>query len=103
MGSAAYHPAGGELLKDELNSTLRDIRARIRGHAGDVVVTDVTDGVVTLDFLGACRGCPAQAFTFAAVVEPALRTVDGVKEVTPPRSETPRVVLERIRKLTART
>jgi Fe-S cluster biogenesis protein NfuA len=57
-----------------LSAALVDIRARLRGHFGDVVVADATEGVVKLEFLGACRGCPAQAFTFLAVVEPARST-----------------------------
>ena len=65
-------PAGDLAMRDRLDAALADIRPRIRGHAGDVIVTGVVDGKVSLDFLGACRGCPAQAFTFLAVVEPAL-------------------------------
>lgn len=86
-----------EALADRLNATLADIRARIRGHFGDVVVTDATDGVVKLEFLGACRGCPAQAFTLLAVVEPALMAVEGVKSVEPPRSTASPAVIARVR------
>jgi Fe-S cluster biogenesis protein NfuA len=84
-------------LADKLDAALVNIRARLRGHIGDVVVADATDGVVKLDFLGACRGCPAQAFTFLAVVEPALLAVEGVKHVEPPRSTASPAVVARIR------
>jgi Fe-S cluster biogenesis protein NfuA len=87
-------------LVARLNATLENIRARIRGHFGDVIVTDATDGVVKLEFLGACRGCPAQAFTLLAVVEPALIAVEGVKSVEPPRSTASPAVISRIREMT---
>ncbi len=86
-------------LADKLGMALVDIRARLRGHFGDVVVADATEGVVKLEFLGACRGCPAQAFTFLAVVEPALLAVEGVKHVEPPRSTASPAVVARVRKM----
>jgi Fe-S cluster biogenesis protein NfuA len=93
----------GEILPDDtvraLNSALTGIRQRLRGHAGDVVVAEVSDGVVTLDYQGACRGCPALHFTHAAVVEPALERVEGVRRVAPPRSDISPAVLERIRRM----
>jgi len=85
-----------------LNRTLASVRQRLRGHAGDVVVASVDDGVVTLDYQGACRGCPALHFTHAAVVEPALERVQGVTSVAPPRSDISPAVLERIRRMTRR-
>jgi len=89
-----------EALHREVDEALVDIRARIRGHAGDVIVTDVdNDGVVTIDFLGACRGCPAQAFTFTGVVEPALMSVAGVGRVELPRSSISPAVKRRIRRM----
>ena len=90
-------------LRDRLNMALGEIRPRIRGHAGDVIVADVVDGRVRLDFLGACRGCPAQAFTFLAVVEPALLAVEGVRSVAPPRSVSSPAVRERIRNVIGAT
>ena len=91
--------ADGSSKKRELEAALVDIRGRIRGHAGDVAVDKWEDGVVTLEFLGACRGCPAQAFTFYAVVEPALASVEGVTRVEPPRSACAPSVAKRIRKM----
>jgi Fe-S cluster biogenesis protein NfuA len=62
---------------------LRDVRRRLRGHGGDLNVTSVRDdGGVELEFIGACRGCPALAFTFSAVVVPAARELPGVTAVT---------------------
>lgn len=86
-------------LKEKLDRALHNIRGRIRGHAGDVMIDDVRDGVVTLEFLGACKGCPAQAFTFYAVVEPALADIDGVNRVEPPRTAASPAVVKRIREM----
>jgi len=91
--------SSGDNLRCEVESALIGIRARVRGHAGDVVITDVKGGNIKLSFLGACRGCPAQAFTFLAVVEPALLKVKGVKSVVPPRMASSPAVLRRIRKM----
>ena len=90
-------------LRRTLDVALTDVRARIRGHAGDVVIDTVDDGRVTLEFLGACRGCPAQAFTFYAAVEPALAKIDGVTHIEPPRTAAPPSVIERIRGMTRST
>jgi Fe-S cluster biogenesis protein NfuA len=89
-----------DALGEQLNLALASVRQRLRGHAGDVVVAGVADGVVTLDYQGACRGCPALHFTHAAVVEPALEIVEGVTSVAPPRSNISPAVLERIRRMT---
>lgn len=91
-----------DAVRDELNSALVNVRQRLRGHAGDVVVASVDDGFVTLDYQGACRGCPALHFTHAAVVEPALERLEGVTSVAPPRSDISPAVLERIRVMTRR-
>jgi hypothetical protein len=72
---------------------------RLRGHGGDVVVDNITDGVVSLDFQGACRGCPALTLTYVAVVEPAVLGVEGVKAVAPPRGNIAPAVLNRIRRV----
>ncbi|HEX7301046.1 MAG TPA: NifU family protein [Solirubrobacteraceae bacterium] len=86
-----------------LDAALVSVRRRLRGHAGDVAVADVSDGVVTLDYRGACRGCPAVNFTHVAVVEPALSGVHGVKSVAPPRSDIAPAVLNRIRRMMSKS
>jgi Fe-S cluster biogenesis protein NfuA len=85
-----------------LDEALVSVRQRLRGHAGDVTVAGIEDGVVTLDYQGACRGCPAVNFTHIAVVEPALGTVEGVRSVAPPRSDIAPAVLKRIRAMMTR-
>jgi Fe-S cluster biogenesis protein NfuA len=92
MGSSTDPPA-----RAALDAALASVRQRLRGHAGDVAVAEIADGVVTLDYKGACRGCPAVNFTHVAVVEPALFSVHGVKSVAPPRSDIAPAVVARIR------
>jgi Fe-S cluster biogenesis protein NfuA len=93
-GSSTDPPA-----RAALEAALVHVRRRLRGHAGDVAVAGIADGVVTLDYRGACRGCPAVNFTHVAVVEPALAGVDGVKSVAPPRSDIAPAVVDRIRRM----
>lgn len=81
---------------------LVDARRRLRSHGGDLRVVDVDDdGAVEVEFTGACRGCPALAFTFVAVVEPTLLAVDGVSSVTTRQGRFSRHVADRVRRLTA--
>jgi Fe-S cluster biogenesis protein NfuA len=87
-----------ETMRAEIDSAMKLLKSRLRGHGGDAVVTDVTDGVVTVDFQGACRGCPAQAFTLLGAVEPALTAVAGVTAVNTARSTMSPMVLDRIRR-----
>jgi Fe-S cluster biogenesis protein NfuA len=84
-------------LLAEVQAALKAAKSRLRGHGGDVAVRDVSGGVVDVEFQGACRGCPAQAFTHVAVVEAALATVPGVTRVTSSRSHLAPAVVERIR------
>ena len=81
----------------DVDAVLAVVRSRLRGHGGDVAVRDVRDGVVDLEFQGACRGCPAQAFTHVAVLEASLADVDGVARVTSSRSHIAPAVVQRIR------
>lgn len=86
-------------VRTQVVAALSTVKSRLRGHGGDVVVGDVTDGVVDLEFQGACRGCPAQGFTFVSVVEPAVRSVAEVTTVRSSRSHISPFVIERIRRL----
>jgi len=70
------------LREADVLCALDGVRARLRGHGGDVEVRGVEEGgVVHLAFTGACRGCTAIGFTFVAAVEPALRALPGVTTI----------------------
>jgi Fe-S cluster biogenesis protein NfuA len=74
-----------ETLRIELDSNpgVRLARQRMRGHGGDINFDTVSDdGDVQVQFVGACNGCPALAFTFSAVVMPTVSAVPGVASVT---------------------
>jgi Fe-S cluster biogenesis protein NfuA len=60
------------------------VRARrtLRSHGGDITIRDDHGhGDLDVEFIGACRGCPALAFTFSMVVHPVLAGLDGVRSV----------------------
>jgi len=79
---------------------LRHVRTRLRGHGGDVEVCRVSeDGEVTLEFTGACRGCPAIGFTYGSVVEPALNEMAGVTAVKAAQVNLSPAAIRRIRQL----
>ena len=87
----------GPVPLPQVEQGLGRVRAVLRSHGGDVQVTDAgPDGAVTLEFVGACRGCPAKAFTYAAVVRPALERTEGVTAVHAPQVKVAPAVLERI-------
>jgi Fe-S cluster biogenesis protein NfuA len=59
-----------------------DVRKYIQTHAGNVRVANVEDnGDVTVAFSGACGKCPALSATFAMRVMPAVKQLEGVRNV----------------------
>ena len=59
-----------------------EIRPLLQFHGGDIRLADVTlDGVVDLEYWGACRGCFMQPATHYITVRQRLLRVGGVKEV----------------------
>lgn len=66
---------------EELHTALAFMRPLIRGHAGDIEVVSVEDGVVTVAFIGACQACPSLPMTFVGLVRSTLMQVPGVREV----------------------
>ena len=51
-----------------VEAALAPLRARVRGHGGDVTVASVDAGVAQIEFHGACHACPAISLTFSAAV-----------------------------------
>lgn len=56
------------------------VNQRLSAHAGGVLVYVEQDGL-TVQYTGACTGCPYRSLTTEAVVKPALRAVVGVDAV----------------------
>ena len=74
---------GDGSLKAAAEEHLRaSVSPLLHAHGGDVRIQSVSqDGVVTVEFCGACVGCPLRPVTLALLVEPRLKTLDGVTGV----------------------
>lgn len=66
----------------KLEETLDYIRPAVQMDGGDLVLLGVEDGVVELQMVGACGGCPMSMMTLKAGIERILtERVPGVREV----------------------
>ena len=70
-------------LYDRVDKALDEIRPYIHSHAGDVNIVDVSDeGVVKLQMVGTCHGCPMSMLTLRLGIERILmEKVEGVTSV----------------------
>jgi len=70
-------------LYDRVDKALDEIRPYIHSHSGDVNIVDVSDeGVVKLQMVGSCHGCPMSMLTLRLGIERILmEKVDGVTQV----------------------
>ncbi|WP_227462425.1 NifU family protein [Desertimonas flava] len=67
-----------------VEKTIEVIRPALKADNGDIILHDVdeTTGVVTVELIGACVGCPASTQTMQAGIERIMRDrVDGVTSV----------------------
>ena len=69
-----------EVDMDVLAETLEYIRPALQADGGDMVLSGVEDGVVQLELVGACGGCPLSQMTLTAGIERIL--IDRVPGVT---------------------
>ena len=61
----------------------KKVRPILRGHGGQVRLVDCADGVVSVELLGACSGCPAADLSTRGFIEDTLRAeLPEVKQVT---------------------
>ena len=71
-----------EIDMDVLNDTIEYIRPAVQADGGDIKVASVNDGVVNIEMLGACQGCPLSIATLKSGIERILKDkVPGVVEV----------------------
>lgn len=71
-----------EVDLQKLEETLDYIRPAVQMDGGDLVLLGVEDGVVNLQMVGACGGCPLSMMTLKSGIERILRDrVPGVVEV----------------------
>ena len=71
-----------EIDMDVLNDTIEYIRPAVQADGGDIKLASVNDGVVNIEMLGACQGCPLSIATLKSGIESILKDkVPGVVEV----------------------
>ena len=72
-----------EIDMEVLNDTIEYIRPAVQADGGDIKLASVNDGVVNIEMLGACQGCPLSIATLKSGIERILKDkVPGVVEVT---------------------
>lgn len=83
--TSSEKPAHVPINREILEATLDVIRESLQADGGDIVLVNVSDdGVVTLDMVGACAGCPMSAYDMSEGVERILKEhVPGVVKVEP--------------------
>ena len=71
-----------EIDMDVLNDTIEYIRPAVQADGGDIKLASVNEGVVNIEMLGACQGCPVSIATLKSGIERILKDkVPGVVEV----------------------
>ena len=71
-----------EIDMDILNDTIEYIRPAVQADGGDIKLASVNAGVVNIEMLGACQGCPLSIATLKSGIERILKDkVPGVVEV----------------------
>jgi Fe-S cluster biogenesis protein NfuA len=71
-------------MREQVEATIEVIRPALQADGGDIVLRAVHEetGVVEVELIGACVGCPASTQTLKAGIERIMRDrVDGVTEV----------------------
>ena len=70
-------------IREKIQQILDEkINAQLALHNGSAELTDVTDGIARVKFLGACASCMASADTFESVVKATImEEVPEVKDV----------------------
>ena len=59
--------------EEAVNAALEELRPFVESHGGMITVEKIQDGVVTVQMLGSCDGCPSSNATLTGGVEEALR------------------------------
>jgi Fe-S cluster biogenesis protein NfuA len=58
---------------EAVDLALEELRPMIESHGGMITVEEVKDGVVKVQMLGSCDGCPSSSATLTGGLEEALR------------------------------
>ena len=69
-------------MKEKVQQVIDKIRPALQADGGDIELVDVTDGIVKVRLVGACRGCPMSEMTLKMGVEKTLKEeIPEVREV----------------------
>lgn len=80
----AVAPSEPGSLRARVEETIEAIRPAVQADGGDLLLANLDEetGVVDIELVGACVGCPASTLTLKAGIERILKDrVDGVTEV----------------------
>jgi Fe-S cluster biogenesis protein NfuA len=58
---------------EAVDTALEELRPMIESHGGMITVEEVRDGVVKVQMLGSCDGCPSSSATLTGGLEESLR------------------------------
>jgi len=67
------NPGTDTAAEDAVAEALEEIRPFVESHGGTIAVDSVADGVVKVQMLGSCDGCPSSTATLTGGVERSLR------------------------------
>jgi Fe-S cluster biogenesis protein NfuA len=71
-----------EIDMELLKNTIEYIRPAVQADGGDIKLASVQEGVVNIEMLGACQGCPLSIATLKSGIERIIKDkVPGVAEV----------------------
>ncbi|MCY6484324.1 NifU family protein [Clostridium aestuarii] len=71
-------------IKLELVEKVLDekVRPYLESHYGNVKVENIEDGIVEIQLLGKCSGCPSAKYTVEEIIETALKAeIPEIKKV----------------------
>lgn len=69
-------------INSAVNAAIELIRPALQADGGDIILRGVEGGVVTVELVGACGGCPLSTQTMKGGVERIIKEkVPGIREV----------------------
>ncbi len=71
--------------RDKVEEIIGIMSESLKADGGDITLVDISDdGVVTVELLGACAGCPLSTYDLSMGIERILKErVPGVTSVVP--------------------
>ncbi|NLC57431.1 MAG: NifU family protein [Armatimonadetes bacterium] len=60
-------------MRERVEKVIEKIRPALQADGGDIELVEVKDNVVTVELVGACKGCPMSQMTLRMGVERAIK------------------------------